>query len=911
MDINIHEILKQPIKTDLLEHYTKYITMVQDWESVRVFDVKESKDAKEVILDYCYARVKDGDEKGTWGKCNRKGKDCKKQCGIDIFIDQKERSILNDNNLRDKLLNNQEKHIVYSEINLGNMHKALLEDIFTERYIPELDEYDKTRCKSKIVLYEYPSYTIFPEDEQKEYTLGLYYERQQVEIMRQLATKFKVLRHGIKAAVTAIMARNMSHNIGSHVLSYWGNKLKNKIDSKENTNASELEPSKYLFDYLKKRMDFIAEITTTVPAWEKTLSLKNDIIEDFQKQFAILDNIARSEGFCYYKDCSKMTANIPGVSMPSSNCADCFRLPHNLKKPSNDELKSKEPEPLKITYSSKDFHVSIPHGIVGEQAFYSILENFIRNSAKHGGRKIRDRIKSTEPSKPTALEFTIQAEESKEYSDYIKITISDNIGNCCDVVDKEKNKRVIDVLSEAIKDDEYIKSEDGRIKKGSWGIKEMKVSANFLRKKEVDALVSGHNNKDEPPIIQLTCYSNCEKNKTCNDSNNKNISFTFYLRKPKEACIVSDNRVTGNSEYGIDVFSYKNFKDKLGKETIPHRFLVFDKNDEDILSFIDDNRNRLPCRIIIINKKTPKKVTLENNAKLKDRWLSPAYIANIANIANIRFDQIPKNPDVFLLNLYENFVSDKIKGGSHNILMRNIKSSNGEWAENGICIIAVPTSPTGLKDLIIFDNHHGMITKDENGIVIIPDGLFYQGISGSTSFGKTLENIPKGNEKKIFLKELVEAALVKVLIADERIWKNSQDEIITPENNIPVKRIELLKKMGIYLVPIDGNIITDDEKAKVLNNFDDIVFFIIHKGLVEKMNDLVKEANSNLGTKFVKDVVAKFPFVLIDSGRGEPDNLEPGTRYVPMSAIESFIEDMDKYSLVQTLFSVRRSENAK
>ena len=82
-----HDILKQPIETDLLEHYIKYITMVQDWESVRVFEVKKSKDANEVILYYCYARVKDGDKKGTWEKCDMESTDCKKQCGIDIFID--------------------------------------------------------------------------------------------------------------------------------------------------------------------------------------------------------------------------------------------------------------------------------------------------------------------------------------------------------------------------------------------------------------------------------------------------------------------------------------------------------------------------------------------------------------------------------------------------------------------------------------------------------------------------------------------------------------------------------------------------------------------------------------------------------------------------------------------------------
>jgi hypothetical protein len=58
--------------------------------------------------------------------------------------------------------------------------------------------------------------------------------------------------YAIRSAIAAIMARNMSHNIGSHVLSHFIADVEGNIS----------QPRKELLDYLKARMDFIAEIST-------------------------------------------------------------------------------------------------------------------------------------------------------------------------------------------------------------------------------------------------------------------------------------------------------------------------------------------------------------------------------------------------------------------------------------------------------------------------------------------------------------------------------------------------------------------------------------------------------------------------------------------------------------------------
>src|SRR3990172_8570913 len=199
MDINIHEILKQPIKTDLLEHFIQYLPMIQDWQFIRVF---KSKGEKEVILDYCYDRG----ENNEWEKCKQEGARCKKKCNIQIDHDIDNDSYkLKDGELKSAIFDDKKKYIVCDEISFGkkHKHKALLEDIFTERYIPELDDCDKTAFKNKIVIYEYPPHTILPPDEPESRKLGLFYERQQIDLLRQLAMKYKVLRHGIKAALSA------------------------------------------------------------------------------------------------------------------------------------------------------------------------------------------------------------------------------------------------------------------------------------------------------------------------------------------------------------------------------------------------------------------------------------------------------------------------------------------------------------------------------------------------------------------------------------------------------------------------------------------------------------------------------------------------------------------------------------
>jgi len=66
----------------------------------------------------------------------------------------------------------------------------------------------------------------------------------------------------LHSAVAAIMARNMSHNPGSHGLAYLIAEIEEKIRRGQSLNVGEEKDLKNFLEYAKARMDFVAEVTT-------------------------------------------------------------------------------------------------------------------------------------------------------------------------------------------------------------------------------------------------------------------------------------------------------------------------------------------------------------------------------------------------------------------------------------------------------------------------------------------------------------------------------------------------------------------------------------------------------------------------------------------------------------------------
>jgi hypothetical protein len=150
--------------------------------------------------------------------------------------------------------------------------------------------------------------------------------------------------------VAAIMSRNLSHNIGSHVLYHLREELESRdIYEVDDSQRPEVRKDRLIADlvkYLQARMDFIALASSEGKTWPGIVSL-NSLRAPFMKNALLLKHIVKSQ-----------RSTPPVVSIKTKN-----------------ERNSKVVENV-------DF--AVPTGAVGAQAVYSIIENYIRNSAKYG-----------------------------------------------------------------------------------------------------------------------------------------------------------------------------------------------------------------------------------------------------------------------------------------------------------------------------------------------------------------------------------------------------------------------------------------------------------------------------------------------------------------------------------------------
>jgi len=311
------------------------------------------------------------------------------------------------------------------------------------------------------ILADWKMYVYISVDISQDYNFGLvlllksYYSnirsianeiisRLRKQFVRDFAEYFlrKLRKKAIINAMATIMSRNMSHNIGSHILFY--------INSNKSIDVSE-EINKFI-RYLQQRMDFIAYISTG--EWLPVGSIHfliEDVILGFLEQKLLLNYIGFSEGV-------KLDNLLVNVYLNDKNVV-------SLEK---GEIKK---------HSNKDIKVFIPLGVVGFQALYSIFENIIRNSAKYGF--------ATKKKKDT-LEITIKI---KEDNNLVKLSISDNVSK----VGKEKAE---EIEREILKP---ILSETGEIDLRNWGLKEIKICGTFLSGKDIEVL-SRRMSKEESTV---------------------------------------------------------------------------------------------------------------------------------------------------------------------------------------------------------------------------------------------------------------------------------------------------------------------------------------------------------------------------------------------------------------------------
>src|ERR1041384_3572847 len=261
--------------------------------------------------------------------------------------------------------------------------------------------------------------------------------------------------------------------------------------------------------YLQKRMDFIAQVATSAPSW-CLLTDFDALIDGFTEQHCLTKNIIRSH---------QGTRGGPDF------------WPFLDREYLGDPKKA----PL----------LDLPHGEIGAQAFYTILENVIRNTAKYGDPAQLYRIK--QKTGDGNLRFTIAVHETwndggRDWTkDYYKVQIIDQLEN--KTANGLPNQVVVDKLNAFLS--EYLTDPvTGVVKPKNWGMKEIKICAAYLRMVKQDQIdlafeewrkdgAAARDGKTlQPPIIEVSLEKLSREQKL--DVPALHLTYNLYLLRPKQ-----------------------------------------------------------------------------------------------------------------------------------------------------------------------------------------------------------------------------------------------------------------------------------------------------------------------------------------------------------------------------------------
>lgn len=756
--------------------------------------------------------------------------------------------------------------------------------------------------------------------------------------------------YSMKAAIAAIMSRNGSHNIGSHVLSAVSSKI------------NDLGDDKVLYNYIQERMDFIAQITTETPKWTFSTAFIQDLIRRFYMQRHLLNYISSSEGLSAYEYQNHVVKN--------EEIKD--RLIVRIVNDKNEEIVG--PEIDKDDISLKDFFlIAIPGGIVGQQAFFTILENIIRNTAKHNWAN------STYKKDQKNLIITIKY-FSDPTKDFVLFKIYDNVSdvfNGLDMIENNKDELAKTLLPHKVEDVSeekplnkklplhqeintklvvpFVNEDSGQLRNENWGLAEIKICSAFLNKKSVEdygllkenilyGLNGGSNNGFLSAIGEK-------------DDNNYRLCYQITIPKPKEVLIIGDcESLTDNEK--LEANKDGIYFSPQPPEEVDYDIVVFTQNnlftEKDILTL-----EKYPFRLILLNE------SLEIGSSLKNRiHIIKKSFKDVLNDLD-KEDKKLSSWDILKLYLYKEWLSFQMHKrnirGPIPIYIRRRENSivpsekNNDEIENYLRehkIVAdckevikkilikyeedIETLPMifrakydsdpnnrkyefelnlQIKDIIKFSSElkckiqlkrhfksTDMLNNNDNY-------LYQESLSGSQIYFNLFETNLSDYQQNKFLLQLLENALLRVLIIDERYlahFDNPNDKyrkkIISNANISTYRRLIFSnnsKEIKIQSENDNFDFIDFDELEE--NKYDALV---IHQTILDEFfnNDIDRIE------KFCEQIKNKIPLVVITSGRGKPDKLVDNAKFLPFSNLDSYLikEYHEKFLFTQIILKLTR-----
>ncbi len=588
----------------------------------------------------------------------------------------------------------------------------------------------------------------------------------------------------IKSSKAAIMSRNMSHNLGSHVMFY----IKQKLNSVEKIKRSEVLHELYkdgrlakeetlttlempfmvgmgrFINYLQERQDYIATIATDYVPSSSIINFKDFIYDELKPELRysrhkkkdpnsveikgtepknlLMDYIALSEGY--------ESSESIHITFGKFNGYDPQNQPNKYTNKDREQAK-------KDFQRLRDFHIAIPSGVIGRQAFFSIIENIIRNAAKHSdpSDSLRLAIDLIEGEDKSSTKKLIEEELKKGYK--FKDTTGDIDGPklidryvnyskdfmyLCITNQMANHGNHFDTILKGIAD-EYV-DDSGSMKDQYKGIKEIRISAAWMRGYWIDTVIPA----EEPPVVSV-----CE---TAIDENDKNagfnIKYLFALRRPKSVAILVDKETEIDKDFnhrfeynGCTCFSY----DDVDKKNLLSDIAQYDL----VISSIDQNKFKekvapfVNARYATIGKADLKTLLAKNGINEMEGM---AY--------RLWFESLGRKSELIIAD--EKAVN---AGKKHHL----VKTSDSEDEK-----ILTPGAAVYVK-------HFTNMSDDPQKSEKFKECCFIEGVTGNNSTDRLIRQ-DEWTDKWMY-KHLA-AAVTRVAIFDERIFSyvNGKEQI-TPE----------------------------------------------------------------------------------------------------------------------------------
>jgi hypothetical protein len=680
--------------------------------------------------------------------------------------------------------------------------------------------------------------------------------------------RIEVLHEARHSAVSAIMGRNLSHNIGSHVLHWLARGYETLLTSAPDQDDGSdgdamprmqemLRRSVPFLRYMQERMDYIATVTRS-PAWWSYSSPLSALVgplstdrpskEPVPDLVLLLENIGRSDG-------------VLEINVSTAGHWDDFTR----------------------------LNIALPHGAVGRQAFFTIIENIARNCAKHQPEG-KDRS------------LKVAAESDERYPNLVKIVVDDGVTKAAGIGFRGMKR----ALRAGICD------RRGRPVMRQLGFKEMRICAAFLR--TIDP--AGADDLHEPDLLAI-------------EKRDGRANLVFYLLKASDLLFVTADAREARQEWktlddlGIGVMPPG---DEVKQALLRYRFIVFlddGASEEETRNWVETTfgtaelQRPLPVRSLRVDSlpgpEHPEgcRIGAEQARDLRRRIEEVAGAKEGVIEAAARLKE-----SIYDLWLQHNFpgrerVQITVFGAGHSWVAdyegtaATGKNPFDQNAEGRITMDDLAASfPAGAR----FDPtaytavfaHHGLLPRLRS-VREDPRVIFAQGWSGSSATGSFLEQVPEPSAGPFLIRELREAALSRVLIIDERLAP--ADPLLREERFqagivlIGQEFVDLVKGSGDERDTGEQTLrIEWPEEVEAVQADGQFQFASIHYGLIEKgARTLEREVEPCV--KAIVDHIRKIAaVVLVHSGRGRPD-LPAGVRYLDFSSLEALLNE-DKRTLV-------------